>query len=531
MDSDSQIIRDRLTYLYPNKIVDGLSGKDRSFYSVIYGYLKENHPGVGLEEYVRSLGFDYIRRSAGNNVVNDFDFASVHYLIENFEDINQTVIAQLIGISRQRVSQRLHEATQGGRDWRASGLTDEERLIIQIMIEEDLYVFEYDDNSIAILTASPKGPVFLHRNVESIRFHFDFDHEILQLLASKDRNRFSEVNHDHRRAFEQVSVVNQLYFRPTSNDSTLNIRYYCYNRGIEFEEYLEELGIHPIIDGRVLTDEDWFNRLLPYVGSDGVLRVPHRSSAQTGLARRAREFGMSAQEYAEILGFQWRHRDFASEHQRHLVRYEELIKEQSFDGFVYLPSDGGLYRALYHFLRGRYETIQTFLERIGLERLNKEEYRSRFGIAGAILEKLKELQSDSQYEIGSDERIARNKKMVTLLKKLYDYHCQICGTDLPLIPRIEKDDGTYYCEVHHVTPLGTAETAADVETLDHYLNALCLCSYHHSYVHYYKGGYSDIIIDGDQICLLSVHGEKLPLLLNKHINLEIRECVESCEEI
>jgi hypothetical protein len=527
MDRDSQIIRDRLTYLYPNKIVEGLSTKDRSFYGVIYGYLREEHPGVDMEEYIRSLGFDYKRGTTGYNVVGEFDVTSVHYLIDHFEDVNQTVIAQFLGISSQRVSQRLYESTQGGRDWRVSGLTDEERLIVQSMVEEDLFVFEYDDNSIAILTAAPKGPVFLHRNADSISFHFDFDLETLQLLASKDRDRFSEMNHVHRRVFEQVTVGGQMYFRPNSGENVLNIRQYCNRRGLDYEEYLKQLGIDPVIDGRTLTDEEWFDRLLPHVGSDGVLRVPHQSSVQTGLARRAREFGMSAQEYAEMLGFQWRQRDFPSEHQRRMVRYEERVRKQSFDGFVYLPTDGELYRALYYFLRGRNETIQTFLERIGLERLDKEEYQSRFGITGAILEKLKDLQSAPQNETGPAERIARNKKMVTLLKKLYDYHCQICGTDRPLIPRIEKDDGTYYCEVHHVTPLGTAETASDVETLDHYSNALCLCSYHHSYVHYHKGGYPEFIMDGNQICLLSVQGEKLPIRLNKHISLEIRDPVKS----
>lgn len=527
MDRESQIIRDRLTYLYPNKIVEGLSTKDRSFYSVIYGYLREKHTVVGMEEYIRSLGFDYIRRATGNNPMGEFDFASVRYLIDHFEDINQSVIAQFLGISRQRVSQRLSEATEGGRNWRVSGFTDDESYIVKSMIESDLFIFEYDDDSIAILTAAPEGPVFLHRNADSIRFHFDFDIETLQMLTSKDRHRFSKTDYAHRSVFEQVTIGGKMYFRPNTGESVLNIRNYCNGRGFSFEEYIEQLGIHPIVDGRTLTDEEWFDRLLPNVGSDGVLRVPHRSSIQTGLARRAREFEMSSQEYAEMLGFQWRQRDFASEHHRRLQRYEELVREQSFDGFVYLPTEEGLYRALYHFLRGRNETIQMFLERIGLERLDKEEYQSRFGITGAILEKLKDLQSAPPYQTGPAERLARNKKMVTLLKKLYDYHCQICGTDRPLIPRIEKEDGTYYCEVHHVTPLGTAETASDVETLDHYSNAICLCSYHHSYVHYHKGGYPEIIMDGNQFCFISVKGEKLPIRLNKHISFEIRSPVES----
>ena len=40
-----------------------------------------------------------------------------------------------------------------------------------------------------------------------------------------------------------------------------------------------------------------------------------------------------------------------------------------------------------------------------------------------------------------------------------------------------------------------------------------------SYIHYHKGGYPEIIMDGNHICLLSVHGEKLQIKLNKHISL------------
>ena len=523
MNHDSQFIREQLTYLYPNKIVEGLSTKDQSFYGTINGYIKEKHPGIGVEEYIRSLGFDYVRsRNTGHNIVGDFDYASVNFLINHFEDVNQTVIAKFLGISRQRVSQRLKEAKQVGQDWRVSGLNDEERLVLESMVQNDLFVYKEDDDRTAILTATPKGPVFLFRQAGSIRFHFDFDLETLQLLAANNRDRFNEINYAHRLVFEKVKVGGQVYFRPTTGESVLNVKQYCLGRELDYEVYIKQLGVYPVIDGRTLTDEDWFNRLLPHVESDGVLRVPHQSSVQTSLTRRAREFGMSSREYAEMLGFQWRHRDFVSEHQRRIERYEELVREQSFDGFVYLPSDGGLYRSLYYFLRGRKENIQTFLERIGLERLGKDEYQSRFGITGAILQKLKDLQSETQQETDLAKRIARNKKMVTLLKKLYDYNCQVCGMNHPLIPRIEKDDGTYYCEVHHLIPLGTAETASDVETLDHYSNAICLCSYHHSYVHYHKGGYPEIIFDGKQICLLSTHGEKLPLRLNKHISLEIR---------
>lgn len=517
MDRDSQIIHDRLMYLYPNKVVKGLSTKDRSYYGMIYGYLREHYPEQSMEQYIRSLGFDYVGRQF--TVLGEFDYASAHYLIEHYEDTNQTVLGKLLGITRARVSQRLQEATTGVTNWKVTELTEEERSIVKSMCDGELFYYE-DDGSIAILTGSSQGPVFLHRNSESVRFHFTLDDETLSWLRPKDRDQMSSMNYAHRRMYEIVKIGGQNYFRTKSkNVETLNIKQYCNIRSLDYENYLKWIGVYPLIDRKSITDEEWFERLLAHVEDDGVLRVPHGSSDQTGLSRRAREFGMNAQEYAEMLGFQWRRRDYASEHQKHLAMYKESVLKQSFGGYVYLATDGTLYRSLYNFLRSRSESIQTFLDRLGLERLDKEEYQSRLGLGGAILDKLKELQAVHQMEADWAERIARNKKMVVLLKKLYEYHCQICGEEKPQIPRIEKNDGTFYCEVHHITPLGTAETKSDIETLDHYSNALCLCSYHHSFVHYHKGGFSEMIFDQNEFYLVSSQGEKLPILMNKHISV------------
>jgi predicted transcriptional regulator len=517
MDRDSQIIQDRLMYLFPNKVVKGLSTKDRSFYGMIYGYIRENYSEQSMEQYIRSLGFDYVGRQF--TVLGEFDYASAHYLIEHYEDTNQSDLGKLLGITRARVSQRLQENTTDGTNWKVTGLTEEERFIAQRMVEGELFYYE-DDGSIAILTGSSQGPVFLHRNAEAVRFHFTFDNETLSWLRSKDRDQMSSMNYAHRRMYEKVTIGGKTYFRTNSKKvETLNIKQYCSKRSLDYEDYLKRIGVTPLTDGKTITDEEWFDRLVAHVEDDGVLRIPHRSSDQTGLSRSAREFGMNAQEYAEMLGFQWRRRDYASEHYKRLVMYEELVLEQSFGGYVYLATDGTLYRSLYYFLRSRSESIQTFLDRLGLERLDKEEYQSRLGLGGAILNKLEELQAVHQTEADLAERIVRNKKMVMLLKKLYEYHCQICGDNKPQIPRIQKNDGTFYCEVHHITPLGTAEAESDIETLDHYSNALCLCSYHHSFVHYYKGGFPELVLDKNQFYLVSGQGEKLPILMNKHISV------------
>jgi 5-methylcytosine-specific restriction protein A len=60
--------------------------------------------------------------------------------------------------------------------------------------------------------------------------------------------------------------------------------------------------------------------------------------------------------------------------------------------------------------------------------------------------------------------ILRKKSFVDKLKKLYNYTCQLCET------RLEIKNQQYYCEVHHIVPLGKPYNGKD--SLD---NMLCVC--------------------------------------------------------
>jgi predicted restriction endonuclease len=66
-------------------------------------------------------------------------------------------------------------------------------------------------------------------------------------------------------------------------------------------------------------------------------------------------------------------------------------------------------------------------------------------------------------------RIIRDTAAASLLKRLYDYKCQICGL------RIELMSGSYYIEVHHVRPLGGSHKGLDTQA-----NMLVLCPNHHA---------------------------------------------------
>ena len=64
-------------------------------------------------------------------------------------------------------------------------------------------------------------------------------------------------------------------------------------------------------------------------------------------------------------------------------------------------------------------------------------------------------------------RIVRDTKQARLIKELYDFRCQMCGT------RLEGLAGPY-AEAAHIRPLGRPHNGPDTAE-----NILCLCPNHH----------------------------------------------------
>jgi hypothetical protein len=69
-------------------------------------------------------------------------------------------------------------------------------------------------------------------------------------------------------------------------------------------------------------------------------------------------------------------------------------------------------------------------------------------------------------------RIPRDTELVLRLKRLYLFHCQICITRLELV-------SGYYCEAHHLKPLGSPHNGPDIEG-----NIIIVCPNHHVLLDY-----------------------------------------------
>lgn len=138
------------------------------------------------------------------------------------------------------------------------------------------------------------------------------------------------------------------------------------------------------------------------------------------------------------------------------------------------------------------------------------------------LKELENIQTNKENNKITLEKRARNKAIVYKLKQLYHYKCQVCSDNYDEFktPIIEKDDGTYYVEMHHIQGL-SEETNLENEdiNLDNYKNGIVVCCYHHKYIHYHLGGFKELVKDkNDTLYLRSKHGELLKVYTNHHLD-------------
>ena len=109
-------------------------------------------------------------------------------------------------------------------------------------------------------------------------------------------------------------------------------------------------------------------------------------------------------------------------------------------------------------------------------------------------------------------RIIRNSKIISDLKKLYNYNCQVCNISI-------KTKSGFYAEGAHIWPLGKPHNGQDKLS-----NLLCLCPNHH--VMFDKGVFSindDLNLIGNEDGKLYVHkNHKIDhecLIYHRKINL------------
>lgn len=91
----------------------------------------------------------------------------------------------------------------------------------------------------------------------------------------------------------------------------------------------------------------------------------------------------------------------------------------------------------------------------------------------------------------------RNTTLVRKLKKLYNGKCQISGETYTF----KKEDGEYYCELHHLIPLGE-------DGSDSYANAIIVSPLIHRMLHYAKVSDIDLNKIEDGKLIITINGEE-----------------------
>lgn len=99
-------------------------------------------------------------------------------------------------------------------------------------------------------------------------------------------------------------------------------------------------------------------------------------------------------------------------------------------------------------------------------------------------------------------RVIRDTEIVTILKRKYDYKCQICGKSI-LVQNGEHN--RYYAEAHHLKPLAQVHDGPDTKE-----NIIILCPNHHV-----EFDYSVMAIDPKDSCTILHKQENNPYLGRK----------------
>lgn len=131
------------------------------------------------------------------------------------------------------------------------------------------------------------------------------------------------------------------------------------------------------------------------------------------------------------------------------------------NGSPFAPPRGYVYSGLY--------SVTSWWTRIGRDgfrvvmfRLDAIEDQVRVEPAPAI-------EPDPEFSTALVSRRIRDTAMSRAIKELYEYSCQVCGT------QVEAFEGRLYAEGAHVRPLGRPHLGKDSRS-----NLLCLCPNHHT---------------------------------------------------
>lgn len=518
---DEHEVKNELEISYPSRTISSITENKDLYYKIS---LVSRSKEISVKGLLIHWGFEYQRITESS-----IDNFCAKRLSDEFK-LNGQEIADIAGLSRERIRQIINNPRKTTCSW-VGGVLDKEVLELIDMMVDDI-IFEWkDDDILVIIKNDMKGNVCIIVNKQNeikCLFKNDIPSNLLQKIITKRMHELRQEDFDILDGCDVKSIMKKQYlYPPISKQATY--RGLAKKRDMSSHGYASFLGYcgYGPKEARDNTDEKILN-FLALNTIEGKTYISSDPSNQwiRGLASRR---GYSIDNFIEFFGYDKATRDFESEIKVKMEFYKvELQKYVVSEGSmeIKLPSDTKLYANLYFFAKRRALTLDELLAKLGFVRININDnmdytdkdiikLNSNSVSRQNILNELEKLQGTNNIIHHNACQHERSRMLVNKLKELYANECQICKDGD--IPKIIKEDGTFYSEAHHINPISNIPLDNEGEILDHYKNMIIVCPHHHKVLHYEYGGYFDIIMQNSEVVFQNKLGKRITLSTNYHL--------------
>ncbi|WP_379132857.1 hypothetical protein [Paenibacillus sp. sgz500958] len=526
----SYIIK-KLEKAYPDKIIQSFAEQHASLYQLTGAFSRQND--TTIKDFLDSNGFEYITKPRG--IPSTFDAVTARRLIEQF-DVTQMDFAVWFKVSKQAISQKLNR-TYTGVSWTSTNLSPDEEEVIDDMIERNIFTYEDEELIVAIRSNFIQACIIIIRS-EKTKVLFEFNQPLSEKLGKANYDIFREIDFSLRESMIPVNIFGIKNAKIDDRAALARINQQCRKRGITTDEYCVMHGFEGgYCRSNMQTDEDLIEILNSYVTQDNLVYFPHTVNEYFKLTNKASRANMTLEELFEFFGYIKVDSRLDSNYKNKISRYIDELKQllvRDSQNKILLRTETALYQRLYTFAKRRGSTLDEFLAELGFERVYERvvtfdsEKRSSDTNRhpkdkSVLVRELEGLQGHLERSVTQNEAISRSRQLVNKLKELYDYRCQLCDP-FNGYPVIEKEDGTFYVEVHHIIALQHASLLPNGydDQLDTFRNAIVVCPFHHKVLHYHQGGFERLINQNGEIFFVSKLDALLKVLVNYHLQVDER---------
>ncbi|QST02205.1 HNH endonuclease (plasmid) [Pontibacillus sp. ALD_SL1] len=431
-------------------------------------------------------------------------------------------------------------------------LYDERDLVLQQELSESDMTKIGEDGEV-LIQPTQSNPLY-NKMMAAARNHEKTLHQYLNMLGFEIDHRYNYIPDaeiiEELKGFQDKDGVVHI---PAHDPAYHRLRNFAQNRGFRsFQSFYAHYGFkyeRRRIDNRM---EDVIERLSTFYRVEGdKVYVSTYDPLYRNLSGYARNRDLSnVTELLESWGFvriyledlpkgyepyDWQ-RDLEKSEIPYEEKFREILASMVVEGnAVYIDSQSTLYHRLFVLAVQKGMKLNELLKEWGFERTYErgeadvrernmeaiENDDEKIRVNERLIE-IKEIQGDLDRSETTVQKIERSQSLSREMKKLYSHKCQLCDYDREhgFIPLIEKRDGTYYTEVHHIIPVSEQDEVADdaYKSLDSYENVIVVCAHHHRMLHYHKGGYADIEETEDGgLCFVNGSEERVPIRTNYHL--------------